>query len=545
MAKITALQATNALTGAEFLPIVQGGVTKRASMSALRDQITPYLQNWYKGDTGNTGPANSTYLSRDALSKAPATNNSYTLVTAGGRVEYAFIKGDFTDLVDDVIIVRLLGVPVSEGALIITGSVPASAFGVATPNPDNGPAFGRMLAAARHLADGYAIPPRIILGSGSYRYSGLDVEGQPLNWAVQGLHLDAQPGVILIHTGSGVAMTFDGGQTGGGKGMIKITGGLVLRGNAQTTDGMYQRAIHHSTFDMEVQQVTRYGMRTEWAVCNEYWLRYSPVFRPAFSTACKAGVFLGRRNTGEHTSACTFHNPIFEGIDGYGISCQYAWQCTFIGGTSESNAGGIYVGPDSLFNTFIATDLEFNTALDLFCLGAYNKFISIYSDSACTYGGLANEIQGGNYNGVTAGGSLNEFNHIKYSNAGGAFTDGGTGTIKRSCFSILGGKLDPEQMHNPHDRIYFNRGDGAGAGMVTGAASNLIEGGRPADIADVVLLGGRRQIVTGNVVNVTAGPGTFGVLGHESAQVLLPAAGDAGLTEAIAQLLINFGFARR
>ena len=57
MAKITALPVAEDIFGAEHLPIVQSGVTKRVSMSAFRESITPYLQNWYKGDRGEPGPA--------------------------------------------------------------------------------------------------------------------------------------------------------------------------------------------------------------------------------------------------------------------------------------------------------------------------------------------------------------------------------------------------------------------------------------------------------------------------------------------------------
>jgi hypothetical protein len=55
MAKITALDVAEALSGDEHLPIVQNGTTRRATMAGLRDLITPFLQNWYKGDRGETG----------------------------------------------------------------------------------------------------------------------------------------------------------------------------------------------------------------------------------------------------------------------------------------------------------------------------------------------------------------------------------------------------------------------------------------------------------------------------------------------------------
>jgi len=44
MAKITALAIADQLTGDEHLPIVQGLATKRVTMRAFRDLITPFLQ---------------------------------------------------------------------------------------------------------------------------------------------------------------------------------------------------------------------------------------------------------------------------------------------------------------------------------------------------------------------------------------------------------------------------------------------------------------------------------------------------------------------
>lgn len=76
MAKITGLPVSSALTGAEHLPIVQGGETKRTTMAAFRDLITPLLQNWYKGDKGETGASNNTRTSLDKLKAAPITDGT-------------------------------------------------------------------------------------------------------------------------------------------------------------------------------------------------------------------------------------------------------------------------------------------------------------------------------------------------------------------------------------------------------------------------------------------------------------------------------------
>ncbi|HET9509997.1 MAG TPA: glycosyl hydrolase family 28-related protein, partial [Sphingomonas sp.] len=61
MAKISGLPLAQNLTGDEQLPIVQAGETRGATMTALRALITPFLQNWYKGDRGEVGTSGNTY----------------------------------------------------------------------------------------------------------------------------------------------------------------------------------------------------------------------------------------------------------------------------------------------------------------------------------------------------------------------------------------------------------------------------------------------------------------------------------------------------
>ncbi|MCG7349288.1 hypothetical protein [Sphingomonas sp. ACRSK] len=80
MAKITALDVAEQLSGEELLPIVQGASTKCATMAAFRDLITPFLQYWYKGDRGDTGPAGNTYTSYAAMQASDPTRKSARLV---------------------------------------------------------------------------------------------------------------------------------------------------------------------------------------------------------------------------------------------------------------------------------------------------------------------------------------------------------------------------------------------------------------------------------------------------------------------------------
>lgn len=120
MAKISGLPTTDKLTGAEHLPIVQGDATKRVTMAAFRDLITPFLQYWYKGDKGDTGAAANTFSSLSRLKGADPVAFPSAILADGKRppIPYAFVTGDFTGKADDLDVVELEQVPLSQGALL-------------------------------------------------------------------------------------------------------------------------------------------------------------------------------------------------------------------------------------------------------------------------------------------------------------------------------------------------------------------------------------------------------------------------------------------
>ena len=96
MAKITDLAAVDAITGDEFLPIVQRGATKRATMSALRALIVPFLQAWYKGDKGDPGAAGNVAATIDQLRSAPTTASTMIAAYDGTGSTMTWTEGDFT-----------------------------------------------------------------------------------------------------------------------------------------------------------------------------------------------------------------------------------------------------------------------------------------------------------------------------------------------------------------------------------------------------------------------------------------------------------------
>jgi hypothetical protein len=327
-------------------------------------------------------------------------------------------------------------------------------------------AYASALSANYHTAT-------IVFPTGTYLYTTSP------NWAISRLELRCCPGVVLKHTGAGNAVVFDGGQSGDGVFVCKMTGDPLIVGNISTTNGLYTRAVHNSKFEVRVRDVSVAALKTEFAVCNEYHIRCSPVGEPLFGVIPVNGISLGKRDAGETTSACTFYNPIIEGVSGYGISISDAVQNTFIGGTSESNAGGVFISSACGGNSFHGTDFEFNSGLDIFCQGARNNFNSVLSDSESRFEGTDNIIAGGLFNKITNTGTRNEYLKATYAAAGQPFIDTGVGTVKRSVVNLATGVMDAELVRNPNKLI--NIEGPAGNSTVIGSSDQLV-GGSASDV---------------------------------------------------------------
>lgn len=338
---------------------------------------------------------------------------------------------------------------------------------------DNSAAFAAAVAFCAAIAPASLQTPKLSVCEGTYEYATSP------NWAVNRLVLSGTPGTIFRHTGAGNAFILDGGAAGGGVYNMRVEGGISVRGNSTTTNGIYLRAVHHSKFDMGVRDVSVACLATHWAVANEFHFRSSPIGEPLPAVVPVSGMFLSNRAAGEQTSACTFISCLVNGVSGYGYNLDSAVQNTFIGGASESNGGGIFVSANSIWNTFISTDMEFNSVRDVNCFGSYNLFQRLLSDTNSSFGGTRNMVLGGVYNIVASVGAGNEFNGLTYNNAGtGSFTDTGSATVKRTVRNGVGGALDPEVLSNPHRALYLD--GAAGNTFVMGRADGLT-GGPAAD----------------------------------------------------------------
>lgn len=112
MAKITDLNVATALTGDEHLPIVQGSTTKRVTMNAFRALITPFLQNWYRGDPGPAGPSNNTRTTIAALKAASPSD----LTSLYDGSLWAWVPGDHSARAADPDVIAGDGIALTTGA---------------------------------------------------------------------------------------------------------------------------------------------------------------------------------------------------------------------------------------------------------------------------------------------------------------------------------------------------------------------------------------------------------------------------------------------
>ena len=151
MAKITALDVADALTGDEHLPIVQGQDTKRTTMAAFRALITPYLQYWYKGDRGDTGAANSTYVTKADLTAAPITHRSYLFAPETGS-DGGLLAGTFTFQIGDYSTPDKYG-DIASGFVVPHDDMPLNAGALVRSDARSMSFIGRLTRSIRRRAD--------------------------------------------------------------------------------------------------------------------------------------------------------------------------------------------------------------------------------------------------------------------------------------------------------------------------------------------------------------------------------------------------------
>jgi hypothetical protein len=283
----------------------------------------------------------------------------------------------------------------------------------------------------------------LVFPSGTYLYSTSP------NFAAAGASYLALGTVILQHTGSGNAVLFDGGAVSNLTVNCRFEGDFRINGNANSTNGLYIRSVHHSFFQFRTMNcaTTGAGMRVDFSVCNTYFMpRVSSNEGVAFTSKPLYGMLLSQRGAGEGVDYCTFIGTIMEGVP-TGIKCDVADGNVFLGGTAEGcSVRGIEETSNCHGNHFINMDLEQNTTDDANCAGVGTTFDGTDSNKLISLTGSSQVIRGGRHQSITTNGTANIFEDLRYNrNTGGTFTDSSLSfTAKRSVFNSAG-TIDADQ----------------------------------------------------------------------------------------------------
>jgi hypothetical protein len=234
------------------------------------------------------------------------------------------------------------------------------------------------------------------IASGTYTYTTSP------NWAIPGLQLIGERGAILKHTGTGVAFNLDVGASGARVDGLLISG-LIISGNANTTDGLYSRGVVRSAFRfIEVRNCSEKAFHIKGGVLNHYDTCMISGDIAAVTVQPQAGFYLDNNGTGYYTAACTFTNCVAESFPGKGCALVDASGNLFNGGSFESAAIGIDIIYGSCRrNRFVNVWCEGNSTADLRVqAGVQNSFsnchfVSPSSQPTVSVGGAATTFECG------------------------------------------------------------------------------------------------------------------------------------------------------
>lgn len=168
-------------------------------------------------------------------------------------------------------------------------------------------------------------------------------------WVIstEGMRVYAIGKVILNFTNAGNCVAIDGGAAT--TYIFDVHFGtpdnpIWINGNASTTTALFWRAVHHGSASIKAWNCV-IGHRTQFAVCNNFWITVSNSERVSNVLVPTTGISCERRSPGEDTADNTWFSPVIEGIltsTGHGIYLGYTNRNKFYGGTSEGNVIGVF-----------------------------------------------------------------------------------------------------------------------------------------------------------------------------------------------------------
>lgn len=243
-------------------------------------------------------------------------------------------------------------------------------------------------AAAYMIAQSQAGTPKILEFNANEVYEASVFP----NWRWHNMWIRGN-GCLWRNTGTGDTLICDAGPATFQLRNVSITG-VRVEGGTTSGHGVFIRGINASEFEVEVRGcgTAFHAFQLIFTVLNEYRFKASSIAFPFVGGAIPLrGIVMGERGVGEKCSACTFYNPVIEGVSERGILLQGALQNTFLGGTSESNgATNVEVQSVAFHNQFIGMDIEQSgTGISIIDAGRWNRWNNIYADQQVNIGATA------------------------------------------------------------------------------------------------------------------------------------------------------------
>ena len=402
--------------------------------------INSNFLNFYTQEEIQTATAGQTVFTLSTVTYTPGTNSLSVFVDGVNQYDgasYAYIETDSTTVTFTAglhvgaLVKFTTAVAISGGASNASNVIydPAGAGAVATTvqaklrQTVSVKDFGAVgdgttddttaLTNARNYIAAQTTPVALIFPAGIYKYSVSP------NWAIYDATIQAEGMVRLRYTGTNNAVIIDAGATIASKLNINFVGNFIVEATSAAKNGYFVRGIQHSKIQGRVDGcgATYSALRVEFCILTEFAVKTSINETGAWYTGAQPaiGIYVTRRDPGELTTACTFINPIVEGVSGDGIVLDYASNNIFIGGASEGNTGsGLSTTANSVANLIEGTDFESNGGSSCYDGGNFNTFSKINGTNVFTCAGTYTRVINSNLLSVADSGLATSFINTTY-----------------------------------------------------------------------------------------------------------------------------------
>ena len=424
----------SAITQAQYDAVIQAAADAQASAADAQASATAaamYDGPWMDtvsaliADTSLTyTPAQPSTVSAGDYVRTRAEGFAYQVAASGAVDQHITTAGG----------VKLYVMPNDAGSYNVK-AFGADNLGIS----DNATIFAKVTALVASSAQAI----EVVFPNGIYKYSASP------NWAHSNAKYTFGGEVRLRYTGTGNAVTLDGGATGPGVYNCRFGDGGRVKVECPSNAGhaIYVRAYHLGLVRGQVMGAgtASAGIKTAWLVSTDIDVRCSVneegwynsgsgVAKPAI------GFDLDIRGAGEQTSYCNITNPDASG-PGIGIQLSGTLGNNIWGGAFQScSSYGLFASTGSSGDKFFGTDFEVNGAADIYCVGGNRiRFHDCDTDAMVIFGANSTDcgLIGGKHKSITIDlGARNarlEGCTYNRSNTGGTISDSGTGTIRRDC----------------------------------------------------------------------------------------------------------------